>query len=220
MKAYNNETVKFFILLSATLECFDAHIKNKSVSILDSLSFPAIDQLVVDRSACNICSEAYQNMLEFYNKKIVRLNVDQGEFRIVEYKKFTNDRFAVCFDIQYALNRTEWVWSDLLNCQYSDKFTPHILLPVIVCLITFVTFHTLMCTVFLRPMRVWVYQPKRVALRRSHASTSRPQGQITYVTSYGSLASSSLQQFESTDSLLRHTHQNKHCDEHSHLLSR
>ncbi|KAF8568995.1 hypothetical protein P879_06944 [Paragonimus westermani] len=193
---YNNDTKEFFLQLNSTLHCFMQHIVNHTASILDVLSFPAVDSLIVNSSsACSTCADGYYNLLDIYNKKLARLNVDHGEFHVTEYMKYTNNRFAVCFDIQYALNRTQWAWSNLIRCRRPETSVIQVSLPLLVCAIALVLFHVLSYKVCKHPVKIFIYQPKRVEPRRSanarNLSTTSllAHSHSMRVPSYGSVAS-------------------------------
>ncbi|TGZ67307.1 hypothetical protein CRM22_004856 [Opisthorchis felineus] len=209
LAVYNNETARFFELLNVTLDCFTQHIGNLSESILDTLSFPDVHYLKIDRSACRDCYAVYQELLDMYNEKLARLNVEHGGFEVVDYNKYTNYRFAVCSDIQYALNRTQWAWSYLISCRDSETHIPQVLLPLLVCLVAMTLFHALSYTVCRRPIHMLIYRPVRVEprLRSSvtcpHSNTPTQRGRLSCVPSYGSLASTSLQQNGSTEFFVR-----------------
>ncbi|KAF6780079.1 hypothetical protein AHF37_00420 [Paragonimus kellicotti] len=224
---YNNDTKEFFLQLNSTLQCFMQHIQNHTASILDVLSFPAVDSLIVNSSsACSTCADGYHNLLDIYNKKLARLNVDHGEFHVTEYMKYTNNRFAVCFDIQYALNRTQWAWSNLIKCHRPETSVIQVSVPLLVCAIAFILFHVLSYKVCKHPIKIFIYQPKRVEPRqntnvRSVSTTSLlAHSHSMRVPSYGSVASSTYHQSNSIESNFPNVRHVRDLGEHERSLVR
>ncbi|KAA0194636.1 hypothetical protein FBUS_09002 [Fasciolopsis buskii] len=207
LAAYNNITVQFFARLNETLDCLSSFLGNHSASILDVLSFPASEELSINHSACSDCSAVYSELLTYYKTNLLRLNIELGGgvhragLRFIE-----NNRFAVCNDIQNALNRTQWAWSKLFNCHPVERNTLGAFMPLIICSISLLLFHVLSYSVCRRPTQMLIYRPKRVELKlrpnisASHMTTSTTlRDQLSTVPSYGSMGSSSIQNVSSNE---------------------
>lgn len=207
LAAYNNITVQFFARLNETLDCLSSFLGNNSASILDVLSFPASEELSINHSACSDCSAVYSELLTYYKTNLLRLNIELGGgvhragLRFIE-----NNRFAVCNDIQNALNRTQWAWSKLFNCHPVERNTLGAFMPLIICSISLLLFHVLSYSVCRRPTQMLIYRPKRVELKlrpnisASHMTTSTTlRDQLSTVPSYGSMGSSSIQNVSSNE---------------------
>ncbi|THD20313.1 hypothetical protein D915_008977 [Fasciola hepatica] len=207
LAVYNNVTVQFFVLLNDTLDCLSSFLGNTTTSILDVLSFPAWEQLSIDRSACAQCSHVYFDLLRYYNGNLLRMNIERGDgVQRSGLRVFENNRFAVCADIQNALNRTQWAWSKLFECHPVKINMLGAFLPLIICAVGLILFHALSYSVCRHPIQMLIYRPKRVELRlRPNVSTSHMassvvlRDQLSILPSYGSVASSSMQNATSTE---------------------
>ncbi|CAL8099951.1 unnamed protein product [Calicophoron daubneyi] len=164
LEAYSDVTREYFWALHDVHLCLSNHIISENISVLDILSFPSVEDVKYNQSVCDECSGKYRKLLDFYQSKIMQLNHDvyeRDEFEMSE----PVSRYAVCADVQFALNRTEWAWFYLFKCDNKNE-APGSVLPLIICLISLILFHTLSFTVCRRPIAVVIYRPKRVEPRR------------------------------------------------------
>lgn len=225
MDVYNNNTIELFRRLNLTIDCFQRYISNTSVDLLDYLSYPPNDQVVVNRSVCSVCMPLYIDLVDYYENSIQSADQMDPSFTattldvIIQRTEQPNPSFTTCFDVQRTVNRTEWAWAHLLHCQAEGNRVLGAVLPLLVCVVFLLLFHTVLCTVFRNPVHSVVYRPKRVeprhpaGLSRQNTFSSQPRG----LARYGSLAQNASQ-YGSTQALIHSYRVDRDQDERSRLL--
>lgn len=191
---YQSNVVQFFLKLNDTLDCFMQYLNDSSVSLLEVLSFPAPHRIGVNQSVCENCSALYGDLLDFYNKELMQLNLEESE---IQMSSLSPSRFSVCMDVQYALNRTQWIWFNLFHCRNPDINSAGFILPLLVCIVILLLFHVLNYSICRQPLQVVIYRPKRVeprvhSDRTTFGNSTFMRQPFSTIQSYGSMATVSL----------------------------
>ncbi|CAH8592246.1 unnamed protein product [Heterobilharzia americana] len=192
LQAYSKKVYTFFDKLDNVLTCFNQFINYPNISILNVLNFPSRKSLNISNMVCQNCSEVYHTLLDFYTSQLMRHNKMDGERGNLEIVSQIGYRFAVCLDVQDAINRTQWAWYNLLHCQTEEIQPIGFLLPLLICVVFLVIFHVLAQSVFRRPVHLMVYRPKRVeptvrSQQRIFSASSITHEHMSLIRSYGSI---------------------------------
>lgn len=165
--AYNDTIQIFFKKLFKLLDCISFSLNDTIPgSILEILNFPNTSLLNFSLNVCQNCSSLYQDFFSHYKNKILSFNEEGNDDTFFTYLKFNpNHRFAVCVDVQFAVNRTEWAWHNLFNCSNVDISLICVFLPFILCTIIILTFYIISFCFFQSPTRRIIYKPNRVEPR-------------------------------------------------------
>ncbi|KAH8870773.1 osteopetrosis associated transmembrane [Schistosoma japonicum] len=194
LKVYNDKVRTFFDKLDDVLSCFMRFINNSNISILNVLNFPSPSTLNITSMVCQNCSVAYYSLLDFYTNTLLRYNSLDGWHQNVYSKEYSSYRFAVCLDVQNAVNRTQWAWHNLFKCRTEEISPIGFFLPLLVCIVFLIIFHSLAQSVCRYPVHLMVYRPKRVeptvrSQQRLLSTSSVTRGQMSLIRSYGSIRS-------------------------------
>lgn len=193
LQVYSKNVRTFFEKLDDALSCFMQSINNPNISILNVLNFPSSSTLNISSTVCHNCSAAYYGLLDYYTNNLLRYNSLEGEHRNFLLKEHSSHRFAVCLDVQNAINRTQWAWYNLFRCRTEEVSHIGFFLPLIVCVTFLIIFHCLAQSLCRYPVHLLVYRPKRVEPtvrnQRILSTASIPRAQMSLVRSYGSIGS-------------------------------
>ncbi|CAH8578134.1 unnamed protein product [Schistosoma bovis] len=193
LQVYSKNVRTFFEKLDDVLSCFMQFINNSNISILNVLNFPSSSTLNISSTVCQNCSAAYYSLLDYYTNNLLRYNSLEGGNQNFLVKQRSGHRFAVCLDVQNAINRTQWAWHNLFRCRTEEVSHIGFFLPLIVCVTFLVVFHCLAQSVCRYPAHLLVYRPKRVEptvrCQRILSTASISRGQMPLVRSYGSIGS-------------------------------
>nr|CDS33539.1 osteopetrosis associated transmembrane protein [Hymenolepis microstoma] len=163
LSAYNSDTLKFFDHLNAVVECIALYIQNSNVSFLDSVNFPTSSSIQANKSVCRSCLNEYSNLIQSYEVWINEVNGrKQRSFLLpLDINPFAYRR--LCIDVVDAVNRSHFVWSNILECSsLPSQKAGSTLLPLIICVMVGVAFHAALICFFHRPSHVVVYMQSRV----------------------------------------------------------
>ncbi|CAH8572612.1 unnamed protein product [Schistosoma guineensis] len=193
LQVYSKNVRTFFEKLDDALSCFMQFINNPNISILNVLNFPSSSTLNISSTVCQNCSAAYYSLLDYYTNNLLRYNSLEGGNQNFLVKERSGHRFAVCLDVQNAINRTQWAWYNLFRCRTEEVSHIGFFLPLIVCVTFLVVFHCLAQSVCRYPAHLLVYRPRRVEptvrCQRILSTASISRGQMSLVRSYGSIGS-------------------------------
>ncbi|CAH8854945.1 unnamed protein product [Trichobilharzia szidati] len=194
LEAYSDKVITFFDKLDDTLNCFNKFFSIPNISLLNVLNFPSSRSLNISHMVCNNCSTVYYALLDFYNNQLLRYNTLDGEHGQLKVLAQNGYRFAVCLDVQDAINRTQWAWYNLFQCRTEEINPIGFLLPLLICIVFLITFHALAQSVCRHPVHLMVYRPKRVeptirTQRRLLSTSSVTQDHTSLIRSYGSIGS-------------------------------
>ncbi|CAH8590781.1 unnamed protein product [Schistosoma rodhaini] len=193
LQVYSKNVRTFFEKLDDALNCFMQFINNPNISILNVLNFPSSSTLNISPTVCQNCSAVYYSLLDYYTNNLLRYNSLEGEHRNFLLKEHSSHRFAVCLDVQNAINRTQWAWYNLFRCRTEEVSHIGFFLPLIVCVTFLIIFHCLAQSLCRYPVHLLVYRPKRVEpavkYQRILSTASISRGQMSLVRSYGSIGS-------------------------------
>lgn len=195
LSAYNTVTLKVFDHLSATVECVTRYIQNSNVSFLDPVNFPTDSSIQVNKSVCQNCLNEYSKLIQSYEVWINKVSGQKRSSFLLPLDVSSFTYRGLCIDVVDALNRSHFVWSNILGCSISPtQKTGPTLLPLIICVVVGVAFHAALICFFHKPSYVVVYMQSRVE------ATTEPSQPTT---SNGNVSTNNSQQPSS--SLLRKT---------------
>ncbi|CAH8516662.1 unnamed protein product [Schistosoma turkestanicum] len=192
LQAYNENVRTFFHMLDDALSCFMQFINDPNISVLNVLNFPSSSSLNISSMVCRNCSAVYYNLLDYYTNNLLRYNEHEREHQNSILRESSSSRFAVCLDVQNAINRTQWAWYNLFRCRKEEANAFGYFLPLIVVVVFLIMFHGLAHSVCRYPIHLMVYRPTRVeptvrTQERVLSTSSVPREQISLAQSYGSI---------------------------------
>ncbi|KAM7541727.1 hypothetical protein Aperf_G00000006698 [Anoplocephala perfoliata] len=182
LSAYNNATLKVFNRLNATVECVTRYVINSNVSFLDSVNFPSGSSIQVDNKVCLNCLANYSNLIQAYETWIREVGGHKQNMWLLPLEVNTFTYRELCVDVVSALNRSHFVFSNILKCPISrTQKTVPVLLPLIICAISGVAFHAALICFFHRPSHVVVYMQSRVEAAATDPALPTTSNGITRV---------------------------------------
>lgn len=180
LSAYNDATLDVFNHLNATVECISSYVLNSNVSFLDPVNFPSGPSVQVDNRVCLNCLYNYSSLIRAYEMWIREVGGQKQNTWLLPLEINTFTYRELCVDVVGALNRSHFVWSNILDCPLSHtQKTVSALLPVIVCVIIGAAFHAALLCFFHKPSRVVVYMQSRVEAAATNPAIPTTSNGIT-----------------------------------------